>query len=88
MHVPVERAQELLHQNGEVDPRLVALEVELYQRKAQNPAMYVGYLKSGHTPIVETFTDAQEGEKYVTGLKETKDAENPIEFFVIKGAKA
>jgi hypothetical protein len=85
LHVPLERAQVLLHMNGEVDPLLSALEVDLYQRNAQNPALYVGYLRSGH-PVVETFSDVQEGAKYVAELKQMKDGE--IEHVVVDGLKS
>lgn len=87
LHVPLERAETLLYKNGEMDPHLAALEVELYQKCAQNPEMYVGYFKSGHT-IVETFSQAQEGAKRVAELEQTKDGEIPIEFVVVNGIKS
>ena len=85
LHVPLDRAQELLYQNGEVDPRLSALEVDLYQHNAQNPAMYVGYLNAGH-PVIEIFSDVQEGAKHITELKQLKDGE--IDLVVVDGLKS
>ena len=87
MYVPLERAQELLYKNGEMDPLLVALEIELYQRNGKSPGMYVGYLKSGHS-VVETFSDAQEGAKYVAELKEMKNGEVKVDFVVVDGIKS
>ena len=72
LHIPLDRAQELLYRNGEVDPRLSALEVDSYQRNAQNPAIYIGYLNAGH-PVIETFSDTAEGAKRITELKQLKD---------------
>jgi len=57
-HVPLERAREILYKNGEMDPRLVSLEVEIYQCARQDPGVYVGYYKDG-SPIVMKLEGAE-----------------------------
>jgi hypothetical protein len=73
-YVPFKRARELLYGNGEVDPRLCALEVEMHQRNAQTRGMYIGYFKDDHE-MIEAFSDQKEGEKRVAELNEAKDLE-------------
>jgi hypothetical protein len=84
MYVPLERAQSLLFQNGEADPRLAALEVDLYQRNGKNPAMYVGHLNSGH-PEIEMFSSSQEGLNYVAKLKNMQTGDVTVDFVVVNG---
>lgn len=84
MYVPLDRAEVLLHKNGDVDPSLVALEVNLYQRNAQKSAMYVGYLNSGH-PKIKTFSEAQGATEYVADLKEKMGEE--VEVVIVDGLK-
>jgi hypothetical protein len=43
MHVPVSRAKELLYLNGELDPRLCQLEVDLHQRRP-SLEIWIGYI--------------------------------------------
>lgn len=77
-YVPFKRARELLYGNGEVNPRLCALEIELHQRSAQTPGIYIGYFKDHET--IETFSDQKEGERRVAELNEAKD----LEYVVVK----
>lgn len=84
MYVPLERAQKLLLQNGEVDPCLSALEVDLYQRNVKNSAMYVGHLRSEHPEIV-MFSSSQEGLDYVAKLKSVQTGDVPVEFVIVNG---
>lgn len=77
-YVPFRRARELLYGNGEVNPRLCALEIELHQRSAQTPGIYIGYFKDHET--IETFSDQKEGERRVAELNEAKD----LEYVVVK----
>ena len=81
MCVPLERAQVLLHKNGEVDPRVAALEVDLYQRNAQKAAVYIGYLNAGH-PEIRTFSEAQAATEYVADLKERNEG---VEVVIVNG---
>jgi hypothetical protein len=80
-HVPIERQRVLLYKNGEVNPRLCALEVDLYQRPA---GMYIGFLKRDE-PVVETFTNVKDGEKRVAELEATKD--EAVDFVVVNTLK-
>jgi hypothetical protein len=79
-YVPFKRARELLYGNGEVNPRLCALEVEMHQRNAQTHGMYIGYFKDDHE-VIETFSDQEEGKKRMAELNQTKD----LEFVVVNG---
>ena len=82
MYVPLDRAQVLLHKNGEMDPSLAKLEVDLYQRNKQKAAMYVGYLNAGH-PEVTVFMETQGATEYVADLKEKKGEE--VEVIIVDG---
>jgi len=84
MYVPLERAQQLLLQNGDVDPRLSALEVDLYQRNLKNSAMYVGHLSSDH-PEIAMFSSPQEGLDYVAKLKSAQTGDVPVGFVIVNG---
>lgn len=83
-HVPLPRARELLYKNGDIDPRLCALETELYQRAALTPGIYIGYYVSG-TENIETFADIEKAEVRELELKEKKDGDTPIEFVLVNG---
>ena len=82
-YVPLNRAQHLLYENGELDPRLVQLEVKLYQESAKSPALYLGYFKD-EIPCVEGFKDADEATKRMAELKENN---NELEISVVDGLK-
>jgi hypothetical protein len=73
-YVPLERAQVILYKNGDIDPRIVMTEVELYHTNAQTKAFYIGVLK-GDGSSIETFTDVTEGEKRVAELEAMKEGE-------------
>ena len=87
MYVPLERAHQLLLQNGEVDPRLSALEVDLYQRNLKNSAMYVGHLSSEH-PEISIFSSPQEGLDYVAKLKSAHTGDVPVALVIVNGLES
>jgi hypothetical protein len=67
-YVPLSRARELLYGNGEMDPRLCALEVQIYQQSYQNPGVYVGYYKD-ERPVFTKFSDVKEAEETTVELR-------------------
>jgi hypothetical protein len=83
-YVPLERAQAILYKNGDIDPRIVTMEVELYQLNAQTKAFYVGVLK-GDGLSIENFTDVTKGEKRVAELEAMKDTGGEV--VVVNGFK-
>lgn len=80
-YAPLNRAHQLLYQNGEMDSQIAQLEVNLYQEAAKRPALYIGYLKDNKA-CVESFPDSDEGGKRVAELKET---DNDLEIVVVDG---
>lgn len=68
-YVPLARARELLYKNGEIDPRVCSLEVEIYRQSCETPGVYVGYYK-GENPMFTKFSDAKEAEKATAQIKE------------------
>jgi hypothetical protein len=83
-HIPVVRARDLLYKNGLVDPLLVTMEIEMFQRNEKVPGMYIGYLKSGHAEI-ENFSDLEQGEERLSQLRQMYD--QSAESFVVVGGK-
>jgi hypothetical protein len=80
-HVPLKRAKTLLYKNGEMDPHLAELEVQLHQRNSQASAGYIGFLKDNQ-PVTEEFSDAKELEERVATLKLE---DNSVDYIVVNG---
>jgi hypothetical protein len=83
-HVPLHQGQQLLYKNGEMDPALCSLEVELYQKNAQTPSFYIGFMESG-TAKVESFSNTKEGESRVAELEKVKGDSGDQEYVVVNG---
>jgi hypothetical protein len=84
MYVPLVHAQEILYKNGEMNPSLCELEVELHKQNSQSKGIYIGYFQSGD-PVIETFADAKSGEKCLGELRESSN--DTIEFVVVDSLK-
>jgi hypothetical protein len=76
--IPFERAQVLLYRNGEFDPCLATLEVELHQNNVKSAGFYLGYIENDES-VIETFEDKEKGEARMTELEK--------EFVIVNGLK-
>jgi hypothetical protein len=86
-YLPLERAKILLYKNGDMDPCLCELEVELYQKHTQTSQMYVGFFKDNQ-PVIEEFSCANELERRVEALKEAKYGEHSLDYIIVGVEKA
>ena len=86
LHVPLDRAHEILYKNGEIDSRLCDLEVELYQKNAQKPAIYIGYFQSDKT-VTEIFELKKEGQARINELRDLQNEDKHPEFVFVDGVK-
>jgi hypothetical protein len=86
-YIPLKRAKVLLYKNGDMDPCLCELEVELYQKHTQRSAIYIGFFKDDQ-PVIEEFSDANEMEKRLEALKESKDGDHSLDYVIVGLEKA
>ena len=82
--LPLTRAKDLLYMNGEIDPSLCTLEIEMYKQSIQKPGIYIGYHKSGQ-PTIETYSDAKEADKRVVELRGTIEKDESLKVVIIHG---
>jgi hypothetical protein len=65
--VSMDRKLELLYANGEKDPRMCELEVELHNQCCAEPGAYLGYYK-GECRTIEKVVDVKQAEEIAAEL--------------------
>jgi hypothetical protein len=65
--VSLDRKLQLLYANGEKDPRMCELEVELHSQCRADPGTYLGYYK-GSCRTVKKVVDVKQGEEIAVEL--------------------
>jgi hypothetical protein len=86
VHVPLERSQVLLYKNGEMNPALVKMEVDLHQRNALAPALYIGFVYPDGTGVVETHLTSK-ALQLVEKLQDQASKGEAMEYVVVNGLK-
>jgi hypothetical protein len=81
-YLPLKQAKALLYQNGDMDPRLCELEVELYQKHTQSSLMYIGFFRDNQC-VIEEFSSASELERRVEALKEVKHGDHSLDYVIV-----
>jgi hypothetical protein len=72
-YVRMDRKVELLYANGEKDPRMCELEIELYNQSRAEPGVYLGYYK-GESRTIKKVVDLKQAEEIAAELLKSDDS--------------